>query len=394
MMTMHGMRDATILGSGSGASAPRAGASHAPSSATRSAAGGSAEAGSTGFGSTVFELVGDAPQRPAEAPSAFDVCHAGLALRAILFVHVALAIGLVFVAPDATLWLALFAAASAVALPATLLWLVALCAVKAPLAAARPGVQWGAASTLGALSALGTAQLVTALLPDPGAAGLAVLGGVAPPLAGAAFAAAIFHWLALRAEARLPAETMARLAELQSRIRPHFLFNTLNTALALVRLDPARAERVLEDLAELFRVAISDSKDAVTLGDEVELAKAYLAIEQLRFGNRMDVHWELSPEAADARVPPLILQPLVENAVRHGIEPSAEGGVIRIRTKVKLGRAVVSVANSVPKEPSRPGHGMALRNVRERLALMHDVAAQFDSRREGDVYRTQIVVPL
>ena len=85
---------------------------------------------------------------------------------------------------------------------------------------------------------------------------------------------------------------------------------------------------------------------------------------------------------------------LVENAVRHGVEPSPEGGVIRVRTKVKLGRAVISIANSVPKEPSRPGSGIALKNVRERLRLMHDVAVQFDTRQEGDVYRVQIVVPL
>ena len=378
------MRDATILGSGSGATRSPPGTPRAPASTTTSAA---TDGGTTGFGATVFELGTEAGLRTAAAPSAFDVCHAGLALRAVLFVHGTLAIALTFVSADATGWLALFAAASAVALPATLVWLVALCASKGPLSGATPAVQWSAAALLGALAALAAAQLVTRLLPDPGAAGLTVL-------AGAAIAGTIFHWLALRAEARLPAETMARLAELQSRIRPHFLFNTLNTALALVRLDPARAESVLEDLAELFRVAISETKEAVTLGDEIELAERYLAIEQLRFGARMDVHWELSPDAASARVPPLILQPLVENAVRHGIEPSTEGGVIRIRTRVKLGRAIVSVANSVPSEPSRPGHGMALRNVRERLALMHDVAAQFDSRREGDVYRTQIVVPL
>jgi len=93
-------------------------------------------------------------------------------------------------------------------------------------------------------------------------------------------------------------------------------------------------------------------------------------------------------------VPPLLLQPLVENAVRHGVEPSAEGGVIRIRTRVKVGRAVLSIANSVPKEVSRPGNGMALKNVRERLRLMHDVAAQFETRQEADVFRVQIVVPL
>ena len=93
-------------------------------------------------------------------------------------------------------------------------------------------------------------------------------------------------------------------------------------------------------------------------------------------------------------MPPLLLQPLVENAVRHGIEPTAAGGTIRVRTRVKLGRALVSIVNSVPAEPSQPGSGIALRNVRERLRLMHDVAAQFDARLDGEVFRVQIVVPL
>ena len=151
---------------------------------------------------------------------------------------------------------------------------------------------------------------------------------------------------------------------------------------------------MLEDLAELFRVALAESAESVSLGEEVDLAQRYLAIEQIRFGSRLHVTWELDPQAASARVPPLLLQPLVENAVRHGVEPSPEGGVIRVRTKVKLGRAVLSIANSVPKEPSRPGHGMALKNVRERLRLMHDVAAQFEMRKDEDVFRVQIVVPL
>jgi len=95
-----------------------------------------------------------------------------------------------------------------------------------------------------------------------------------------------------------------------------------------------------------------------------------------------------------ARMPPLLLQPLVENAVRHGVEPSLEGGAIRVRTRVRHGRAVITIANSVPASPSRPGHGMALQNVRERLRLLHDVAAQFDARRGPDAFHVQIVVPL
>jgi two-component system, LytTR family, sensor histidine kinase AlgZ len=325
---------------------------------------------------------------PRAAESAFDVCHVGVVLRAVLFVHGVVAIGSVFGAASVDAWLGRLALGSSVSLPAVVLWLLVVCACKGPLVRLAPWLQWAAVTALGAASAAGAALLVLPLYGDPS------FDWAGPALAGAAVAAAIFAWLDLRAKARFPADTTARLAELQSRIRPHFLFNTLNTALTLVRLDPARAEGVLEDLAELFRVAISDNAESVTLDEEVALAQRYLDIEQVRFGNRLHVNWELDPEAGGARVPPLLLQPLVENAVRHGVEPSAEGGVIRIRTRVKLGRAVISIANSVPDEASRPGSGMALKNVKERLRLLHDVAAQFETRRDFDVFRVQIVVPL
>ena len=350
---------------------------------------------STGFGATSFGMATDvAPPRRPGPDSAFDVCHVGVVLRALLYVHGVMAIGMVFAAPSFAVWLGLTAAGSSVALPGVLIWLLALCALKRPLAAAPVPLQWFAAVGFGAAAAWLTATLVSVLLVDASGADVSALTGFGPAVAGAAIAATMFEWLRLRAKATVPAETTARLAELQSRIRPHFLFNTLNTALTLVRLDPPRAEGVLEDLAELFRVAIGDTAESVSLAEEVELAQRYLDIEQIRFGSRLHVSWELDPLAGTARVPPLLLQPLVENAVRHGVEPSAEGGVIRIRTRVKVGRAVLSIANSVPKEVSRPGNGMALKNVRERLRLMHDVAAQFETRQEADVFRVQIVVPL
>ena len=230
----------------------------------------------------------------------------------------------------------------------------------------------------------------------PGAAGASrPWPWLAPALAGAALASALLYWLRLRAIAQGPADTSARLAELQSRIRPHFLFNTLNTAITLARVDPARTEELLEDLAELFRVALADTDAAVTLGSEVELAQRYLAIEQIRFGERLRVTWELDPAAAPARVPPLLLQPLVENAVRHGVEPAPDGGQIRVRTRVRRGQVVLSIDNSLHQHaPSRPGAGMALRNVRERLHLMHDVAGHFEARADGDVFRVRIELPL
>jgi two-component system sensor histidine kinase AlgZ len=350
--------------------------------------------GTTGFGPTVFDVVNlGAPARPgAGSASVFDVCQAGVVLRALLFVHAVMAIGVAFNAASFRAWLALVGTGSSVALPAVLAWLLIACGLKRPLGQLPFAGQWIAGVGLGALVGAASAMMGWLIMPDLSNGGPEMW--LAPALAGAAMAAALFQWLHLRSKASLPAETKARLAELQSRIRPHFLFNTLNTALALVRLDPERAEGVLEDLAELFRVAITDSGESVTLAAEIELARRYLAIEQIRFGDRLHVTWDTEPAAAVARMPPLLLQPLVENAVRHGVEPAAGGGVIRVRTRVKHGRVVITIANSVPEGPARPGNGIALKNVRERLRLMHDVAAHFDARRGPDAFHVQIVVPL
>ena len=133
---------------------------------------------------------------------------------------------------------------------------------------------------------------------------------------------------------------------------------------------------------------------AVTLDEEVDLAKAYLAIEQERFGPRMHVEWQIDAAAVVARVPPLVLQPLVENAVRHGVEPAVGQGRIWIRAAVERGQVAVTVSNTVPDEPSTPGNGMALLNVRERLRLLHDVGAQCSAWREAGVFHARIVLPL
>ena len=339
------------------------------------------------FGSTVLnEFAGTR----AATSVLFDACHAGVVLRALLFVHAVVAVGALFVAGTVAAWSSVFASGSAMALPGVLLWLVLTCASKRVLARTSAIV---AAVVVGALGALcGVAGWSLPFL--AGADGQEAVRWFAPALAGAGMAAVVYHWLRLRAMAQVPADTTAQLAELQSRIRPHFLFNTLNTALSLVRFDPARAEGVLEDLAELFRVALTETGQAVSLNEEVELARRYLAIEQIRFGDRLRIEWELDAAAGSARVPPLMLQPLVENAVRHGVEPAVDSGTVRIRTQVRRGRAVVSIANTVPEGSSNPGHGIALANVRERLRLMHDVAAQFDAALDGKVFRVKIVVPL
>ena len=347
---------------------------------------------STGFVITRFDPLAEERGRiDAQAAASFDVCHPALALRAVLLVQAALAIAALGGADSLPAWGARQAVFAFGGVAGTLLWLVAVCALRRPLRAV------GAAARAAGVLGLGGVAALLAWWPLAWA-GLAGEGHalklVAVGLSGLGFAALLWAWLDLRARIWHPANASARLAELQSRIRPHFLFNALNTALALVRVDPTRAEAVLEDLAELFRVALAEAGASVSLQEEVALARHYLAIEQVRFGPRLAVTWDIDPRVHGARVPPLVLQPLVENAVRHGIEPAARGGQVRVTAVVQRAQAVVTVTNTLASVPGQPGHGMALHNVRERLRLLHDVAAHFETRQEDGVFRVQIVVPL
>jgi two-component system sensor histidine kinase AlgZ len=151
---------------------------------------------------------------------------------------------------------------------------------------------------------------------------------------------------------------------------------------------------MLEDLSDLFREALKDSGEPVTVAEEINLAQRYLAIEQVRFGDRLRVQWVLDPAAAGARLPPLLLQPLVENAVRHGVEPSPMGADVRISTQRRGAAVVIKVTNTVPAGPGVAGQGLALRNVRERLALLHDVQGQFRSGLKDGIYQVRMEVPL
>jgi two-component system sensor histidine kinase AlgZ len=347
---------------------------------------------STTFVTTRFDpLAEERARQETQVAAAFDVCHPGLALRTVLLVQMVLAVAALAQARGLTDWGLRQGEGTFAGVLATLSWLVLLCAAKRPLQQLSPSARTSLVLLLGAGSALLGWLPLWAIGLTEAAGGLRV-AGVA--LAGAGLAALLWLWLEMRSRIWHPANASARLAELQSRIRPHFLFNALNTALALVRVDPAKAERVLEDLSELFRVALADVGAAVSLDEEISLAKAYLAIEQVRFGARLRVEWKVAAAAGAARVPPLVLQPLVENAVRHGVEPAAGGGRVWVRAAVRRRQVTVTVSNTVPDEPSTPGHGMALYNVRERLRLLHDVAAQCDVWREGDVFHARIVLPL
>ena len=207
--------------------------------------------------------------------------------------------------------------------------------------------------------------------------------------------AVLAYWFRLRARALSPAIAEARLQALQARIRPHFLFNSINAVLSLVRAEPARAEHALQDMADLFRVLMRDNRNLAPLADEVELCRQYLELEQLRLGERLQVEWNLKSMPGDAQVPPLVLQPLLENAVYHGIEPSSAPGVVSINIFEARGEVHAILRNPYRTEGGRhhSGNKMALANVRERLALHFDAEASLESRVTKDGYEVHIRLP-
>ena len=171
---------------------------------------------------------------------------------------------------------------------------------------------------------------------------------------------------------RLQAENAARLQALQARIRPHFLFNSMNTIASLVHGDPDRAEAAVEDLADLFRASLGDGRQRIPLRDELQLCRHYLDLEALRLGERLQVTWDMNEAPEDALLPPLLLQPFLENAVYHGIEPLPEGGRITITGRLENGQVRIRVQNPRPVNGrERHGNRLALDNIRERLRALH-----------------------
>lgn len=193
----------------------------------------------------------------------------------------------------------------------------------------------------------------------------------------------------------IEAEARARFQALQARIRPHFMFNSMNTIASLTRTDPALAEQVVEDLAELFRTSLADTGNLTTLGAELDLIRRYLRIETLRMGERLRVVEDTAALPPEARLPALLLQPLVENAVYHGIEPLAEGGTIRIEGSRGGGLITLCVTN--PLAEARPrrrgGNHMALANVRERLQLHYGRRGRLEAGARDGVFRVCLTFP-
>jgi two-component system sensor histidine kinase AlgZ len=205
---------------------------------------------------------------------------------------------------------------------------------------------------------------------------------------------AILFYFDLRSRALSPAVAEARIQALQARIRPHFLYNSINAVISLVRSDPRGAERALEDMADLFRVLMADNRTLAPIAEEVQLARQYLAIEAIRLGERLKVSWRVDSMPADALVPPMVLQPLVENAVYHGIEPSPAGGEIAIDIQRAGAQVHMTLTNPLPAANRHaPGNRMAIANIRERLQLHFDAEATMRSEERDGMYVVTIRIP-
>jgi two-component system sensor histidine kinase AlgZ len=206
--------------------------------------------------------------------------------------------------------------------------------------------------------------------------------------------AMLLGWFEMSGRARSPVMAEARLLALTARIRPHFLFNALNAVLGVMRSDPRRAETALEELADLFRVLMRENADLVPLSEEIQVARQYINLERLRLGERVRVVWDMTACPPDPLVPPLMLQPLLENAVYYGIEPATEPGEINIRFECKGSRLRVELSNPMTIVDSHThGNQMALANIRERLMLFFDLEATMTTQVSAGRFCVSIEFP-
>ena len=316
-----------------------------------------------------------------------DFRNLGVIARVLVAVNALVLAGAVFAVPGFRDALDRFVSAAAFVEPLLFLELLALY-VLSPLIARLPYLA-GCAAVVVLVTGLAVACQLAVFGVPQGAAPLARTIVLC-----ALLAAGLLGYFRLHLKAFSPALAEARLQALQARIRPHFLFNSLNAVLALIRRDPRRAERSLEDLADLFRTLMSDARQFVRLSDEIALLERYAELEQLRLGERLRITWELDTAPSDALLPPLVLQPLLENAVYHGVEPGTGVGEVLVRIERRGDRVVARIENPyIEAEQQRAGNRMALENIRERLALFFDAEARIETSSHGNRYRVEIQMP-
>ncbi|MFO1503459.1 MAG: sensor histidine kinase [Steroidobacteraceae bacterium] len=204
-----------------------------------------------------------------------------------------------------------------------------------------------------------------------------------------------YFYVAQQWRLNVESQARARVNALQARIRPHFLYNSMNTIASLTRSDPSRAEEAVQDLADLFRANLNEKRSLITLKEELEAARIYQRIEQLRMGDRLQVRWDVKELPMLALVPALTVQPLLENAIGHGVENMESGGTVTVEGSEADGHILLRVRNPLPLDAAqgRGGHGIALDNIRERLQLLFGGEAGFKSGREGDEFVVELRFP-
>lgn len=194
----------------------------------------------------------------------------------------------------------------------------------------------------------------------------------------------------------LAAQAQSEIEALRARIRPHFLFNSMNTIASLVAISPEKAETAIENLSDLFRASLSD-KNLNSLEDEIELTESYLNIELLRMGERLKVVWDTDNSLNNIQIPALSLQPLVENAIYHGIEPLTEGGKIHISTLKEGKHLIISIKNPLGKlsrQLHHKGNQIAQNNIKQRMNLVYGKKAQFIINDTKETYTAVLKIPL
>jgi two-component system sensor histidine kinase AlgZ len=318
-----------------------------------------------------------------------NFCNLGVMLRALVIANLFVLAVAVMRSREAAELAGQFLVAAAAAEPVLIVSLTLLCAGRRVLHSLRYPAAIAAVAFLELFLAWAWGGVFGAMFPDQAPASFARQAFFVLFVTGV-----ILVYFDLRARAQSPAIAQARIAALQARIRPHFLYNSINAVLSLIRSDPRRAEGALEDLADLFRVLMSDNSALTPLSKEIDIARQYLAIEELRLGDRLRVAWRVDRMPADALVPALLLQPLVENAVYHGVEPLEEGGEIAIEVGGTAEELLIRLTNPLrPGGDHHAGNRMALANIRERLQLHFDAEASLQAHARGHTYEVTLRLP-
>jgi two-component system, LytTR family, sensor histidine kinase AlgZ len=325
-----------------------------------------------------------------------DCCNIGIVLRVLLAVNIIIFITMLLQANSLTAGVITFVESAMPVELVCLSSLLVLCGLRKPMRATPQWIQRAACILVSA-----TMTMLSIFLLSPVDTFLYEVGyfKLIKEISGAGLLGILLqHYFEVRTRAFSPALAEARLQALQARIRPHFLFNSLNAVLSLIRTEPRRAETTLEDLADLFRILMRDARDMTTLEDEIHLCKQYLSIESIRLGERLQVEWcmnDIAPKVlSNAQIPSLLLQPLVENAIHYGIEPVHDSALIQIQVSRSHDSIDIIIINPYhDTAPAPGGNQMALANIRERLALLYDVEAQLTTTIADGYFKVRLRFP-